>query len=77
MNKVVLKQSLSYVLNFFEKKEAQEFLLMTHFCLGLRNMDKLEGIFQSRKLEHTGKSNKILKKSGNFKQMLYIILTDI
>ena len=28
---------------------------MTHVCVGLRNMEKLEGIFQSGKLEHTGK----------------------
>ena len=50
---------------------------MTHVCVGLRNMEKLEGIFQLGKLEHTGKvgeiSNKILEK---FKQMLFI-LTDI
>ena len=28
---------------------------MTHVCVGLRNTEKLKGIFQSGKLEHTGK----------------------
>ena len=58
------------------------------FPLGLENLEKWEGIFQSGKsqgilirLEKSGKSqgksHKILEKSGNFRQILFIIFSDI
>ena len=61
------------------------------FPLGLENLENLEkweGIFQSGKsqgilirLEKSGKSqgksHKILEKSGNFRQILFIIFSDI
>ena len=50
------------------------------FPLGLENLEKWEGIFQSGKsqgilnrLEKSGKSHKILENSGNFRQILFII----
>ena len=54
------------------------------FPLGLENLEKWEGIFQSGKsqgilnrLEKSGKSqgksHKILENSGNFRQILFVI----
>ena len=58
--------------------------IMTGFPLGLENLEKWEGIFQSGKrqgilnrLEKSGKSqgksHKILENSGNFRQILFFI----
>ena len=41
---------------------------MTHVCLGLRNMEKLVGIFQSGKLEHAGKVGKIKQNTGKIRE---------
>ena len=64
------------------------FGVLSGFPLGLENLEKWEGIFQSGKsqgilirLEKSGKSqgksHKILEKSGNFRQILFIMLSDI
>ena len=57
---------------------------VTGFPLGLENLEKWEGIFQSGKsqgilygLKKSGKSHKILEKSGNIRIMLVIIFSDI
>ena len=41
---------------------------MTHVFVGLRNMEKLEGIFQLGKLEHAGKVGKIKQNTGKIRE---------
>ena len=61
---------------------------VTWFSHGLENLEKWEGVFQSgeyvgilNKLQILGKSqgtlHKILKDSGNFRKMLFVIFSDI
>ena len=57
---------------------------MPGFPHGLENLEKWEGIFQSEKsrgilnrLEKSWKSYKIPENSGNFRQILFVIFSDI
>ena len=66
------------------KKDQRPIKSIAGFPLGLENLEKWEGIFQSGKsqgilnrLEKSGKSqgksHKILENSGNFRQILFVI----
>ena len=57
--------------------------MIAEFPLGLENLEKWEGIYfpvreKSENFQQTGKrrkKNKILEKSGKFRQMLFIIVS--